>query len=66
MTTLRIPMRGTDRTMADIAVAQVAFMMLRWSSRRTVKSAPTHEDLKFRREFELKRATVPFSSSMFR
>jgi hypothetical protein len=70
MTTLQISSRGTHRSVAEIVVAQTAFAMLRWSTRRAQHQPAvvglTHEQLQFRRRYELERAQVPAGSGLLR
>jgi hypothetical protein len=70
MSTLQIPVRKIHRGSAEIVVAHIAIAMLRWSSRRrlvpAVAAGPTHDDIRFRHDYELKRAQAPFSSSLLR
>jgi hypothetical protein len=72
MTTLQISSHSSTRSVAEIVVAQTAFAMLRWSTRRSRHHATysavglTHEQLQFRRKYELQRAQVPAGSGLVR
>ena len=70
MTTLQISTRKADRSVVDIAVAHTAFAMLRWTGRRAQRRAEapglTHDQIQFRRRYELERACAPFSSGLLR
>ena len=68
MTTLQASTCKAHRSVAEIVVARAAFAMLRWSSRREqhrpVAPGLTHEQLQFRRRYELERAQAPAGSGL--